>query len=73
MLKEKSKSHLHGNSLLSRLRTICVVEGGVGVGEEFVLGVLVEHQHLRLPICIFQKTGIIRNNGVLVQHQHLAR
>ena len=45
-LKEKSKAHFHGNSLLGRLGTISVVEGGVGVGEELVLGVLVEHQHL---------------------------
>ena len=45
-LKEKSKAHFHRNSLLSRLGTISVVEGRVGVGEELVLGVLVEHQHL---------------------------
>ena len=40
--EEKSQTHLDRNSLLSPLWTVLVVEGGVGIGKEPVLGVLME-------------------------------
>ena len=40
--EEKSEAHLDRNSFLSPLWTVLVVEGGVGIGKEPVLGVLME-------------------------------
>ena len=44
--EEKSETHLHRDTFLTPLRTVLVVEGGVGVGKELVFGVLVEDQDL---------------------------
>ena len=44
--EEKSETHLHRDTFLAPLRTVLVVEGGVGVGKELVFGVLVENQDL---------------------------